>query len=321
MTGSAFLGSCSKAGASKLWSQRSTILATEDVKKYLQCKVCAPLLPQSWMQTIIRQLLNTVSDNSLGQWGLKMLLICLSLLKDTVTESPATNLYLTLQLVLSSENSSHLQTTDKVNPSNKYIFISKIYCLSISAAVTASTSVFADSWMSALSLTWYIRKANYLITQVFNGNTDEYKSEHLCRELLWQIESLLLNEWHSIKEFSLSKNNFTRTPVTFFQTQAIPFNPYKPVCSAQLSHRATATSKEGWIMNYHTGNHLSPLAALWISVELGAWSNYFPQKTVWKSNSLQKSWEEYCSVLVSYTDSAIGLVQGRQLIQRSYCRV
>lgn len=74
-----------------------------------------------------------------------MLLICLSLLKDTVTESPATNLYLTLQLVLSSENSSHLQTTDKVNPSNKYIFISKIYCLSISAAVTASTSVFADS--------------------------------------------------------------------------------------------------------------------------------------------------------------------------------
>lgn len=226
MTGSAFLGSCSKAGASKLWSQRSTILATEDVEKIPSMQSLCPSITTKLIADNNKAVIKHCEWQFTGAVRFKDA-VNLPVIAERHCNrvTPSHKLVPDLQLVLSSENSSHLQTTDKVNPSNKYIFLSKIYCLSISAAVTASASVFADSWMSALSLTWCIRKSNYLITQVFNGNTDEYKSEHLCRELLWQIESLLLNEWHSIKEFSPSKNNFTHTPVTFFQTQAIPFNP------------------------------------------------------------------------------------------------
>lgn len=92
------------------------------------------------------------------------------------------------------------------------------------------------------------------------------------------------------------------------------------MCSAELSHTATTTSKQGWIMNYRPENHLPPLAVLWISAELGTRSNYFPQKRVWNTASLQKSREEHCSVLVPYTHGARGLVQARQAIQKSSCR-
>jgi len=77
--------------------------------------------------------------------------------------------------------------------------------------------------MPAPSLTWCIKMSNYLITKVFNENIDEYKLEYLCRELLWQIESLSLNEWHIwLKNFPQAKIISPAHPSHFLKCKQFP---------------------------------------------------------------------------------------------------